>query len=289
MLARRETTVQEGSLAEMLDRFYLYCAEDKKPSTAAWYKKYLEDFLSYLESKRIRTDQFEPQKLRPKDVRSWVNDRGTAKRARITTIKAAYSWGYEEGWITSNPIGGMKRGKEKKRKQVIPVADMRRILRLTSDRCFRELLIFSWDTGARPQEITKLSSNQVEISKHRCVLEVEDSKGERFCLVIYLTPRAERIIARNSVDHDGIVFRNTDGNPWTANTVRSRFRRLTDKVGTRYRQYDFRHTFATRMVKAGVSPIVVGELLGHEDTSTLAKVYQHVAQDPTHLLEALNS
>ena len=35
MLARRETAVQEGSLAETLDRFYLYRAEDKKPSIAA--------------------------------------------------------------------------------------------------------------------------------------------------------------------------------------------------------------------------------------------------------------
>jgi len=105
----------------------------------------LEDFLSYLESKRIRTDHFEPQKLRPKDVRSWVDDRATAKRARITTIKAAYSWGYEEGWITSNPIGGMKRGKEKKRKQMIPVADMRRILRLTSESLseYQHYVIFS--------------------------------------------------------------------------------------------------------------------------------------------------
>jgi site-specific recombinase XerD len=188
-----------------------------------------------------------------------------------------------------NPLSSMRRPEPGKREQVIDMAEFVKILRFSKDKCFRDLLTFSWDTGSRPQESKGLQVDQVGFDKHRCVLHCLDSKGKRVSRVIYMTPRAERIVQRNLSAKSSYVFLNTRGEPWTANAVRTRFRRLESKLGKRYTQYAFRHTFATRKLKAGVSPIDVAELLGHADVSTLAKIYQHVAQDPSHLLKALNS
>jgi hypothetical protein len=51
---------------------------------------------------------------------------------------------------------------------------------------------------------------------------------------------------------EGKLFRNTRGQPWTANAVRCRFRRLEDKVGRRWTQSGFRHTWIARKLAAGV-------------------------------------
>jgi site-specific recombinase XerD len=43
----------------------------------------------------------------------------------------------------------------------------------------------------------------------------------------------------------------------------------------------------TRMLKAGVDPITVATLAGHNDFSMLARIYQHIGQDTEHLQKAL--
>ena len=48
--------------------------------------------------------------------------------------------------------------------------------------------------------------------------------------------------------------------------------------------YVLRHSFATRALLRGVDSLTVAQLLGHEDCSTLSKVYQHLSSNPEFLL-----
>jgi hypothetical protein len=52
--------------------------------------------------------------------------------------------------------------------------------------------------------------------------------------------------------------------------------KVTRRYGTKYCLYAFRHTWCNRALKNGVDPITVSVLMGHADTSMLAKVYQHL-------------
>lgn len=66
-------------------------------------------------------------------------------------------------------------------------------------------------------------------------------------------------------------------------------RKLTSRYITanqpRHSLYCLRHTFATEALERGVDSMVVGVLLGHKDPSMLARVYQHLSHNPSHLLE----
>lgn len=55
----------------------------------------------------------------------------------------------------------------------------------------------------------------------------------------------------------------------------------------RYSLYALRHSFATNALKKGIDSLTVAILLGHEDPSTLARVYQHLNQNPEHLLQQM--
>jgi len=58
--------------------------------------------------------------------------------------------------------------------------------------------------------------------------------------------------------------------------------------GRKYALYAFRHTFANRLLAAGVDSLTVSALLGHVDGAMLAKVYSHLQQNTDYLLKALN-
>ena len=66
-------------------------------------------------------------------------------------------------------------------------------------------------------------------------------------------------------------------------------RKLTFKraaqLAPRYSLYALRHSWATNALQKGVDALTVAILMGHEDPSTLAKVYQHLSLNPQHLLE----
>ena len=54
----------------------------------------------------------------------------------------------------------------------------------------------------------------------------------------------------------------------------------------RFRQYDFRHTFVTRKLRAGVDSHIVASLVGHRDTKMIDSVYSHIADDAAFMLDA---
>lgn len=62
-------------------------------------------------------------------------------------------------------------------------------------------------------------------------------------------------------------------------------KKLAMSLAPRYSLYAFRHSFATHALERGVDSVTVAILMGHSDPSMLAKVYQHLTQNPNFMLE----
>ena len=62
---------------------------------------------------------------------------------------------------------------------------------------------------------------------------------------------------------------------------------MKPKIGMQLCLYDFRHSFVTRLLKAGVDPITIGHLAGHADVAMIARVYANIQNDTDHLRAAL--
>ena len=61
--------------------------------------------------------------------------------------------------------------------------------------------------------------------------------------------------------------------------------KLACSLAPRWSLYAIRHTWATQALQKGVDPLTTAVLMGHTDPSMLSKVYQHVALNPSHMLE----
>jgi integrase len=85
----------------------------------------------------------------------------------------------------------------------------------------------AWHTGARPQETLRVEARHADLANRRIVLPPKEAKGKKRYRIIYLNDRALDLVRCKMQEHpEGPIFRNTDGNPWTAWAVNNRFCRL---------------------------------------------------------------
>src|ERR671913_197611 len=79
----------------------------------------------------------------------------------------------------------------------------------------------------------------------------------------------------------GLVFPSQVGTPLSARNLQRHFKSLLGRAGLSkgFRFHDLRHTCATLLLRQGVNPKFVQELLGHADISLTLNTYSHVLPD----------
>lgn len=79
---------------------------------------------------------------------------------------------------------------------------------------------------------------------------------------------------------NNLVFCSEAGTPYEPRSFIRKMHAITEKAGIpRVNVHSMRHTFASRLLEAGVDLKIVQELLGHENISLTADTYTHVSQD----------
>lgn len=285
LMAKPEPKVATTSVAAIIDQFLDWTQTNRAEETYLWYRKYLQSFLDHLTPQNLQVDR-----LKPEHVEKWVHSKkwgGSSKRGAITAVARVMSWAEKKGKIDENPI---RRRLEKppagKRERSLTKGEYSELLKHVTDE-FKDLVVTAWETGARPQEITKVESRHVDLINGRWVFPVEESKGKKAQRIVYLSETALEITKRLMKDHpEGPIFRNRNANPWTRTNVASSFFRLKKKIGVKYRLYDFRFSFCTNGLKNGVDPITMQHLMGHKDLSMISKIYALVGQDHAHMRKA---
>lgn len=199
-------------------------------------------------------------------------------------VRRVFRWAMEMGYIDQNPIATLKAAPKAKREVVISPEEYERILSATPGVRFRELLAFVWNTGCRPQEVTRIQCSHIDTAGRRIIFEIVNSKGNKVARVIFLNDAAFEIVQSNLQKwKNEPLLRTERGRPWNKNIIVNRFKRMKKHLGKQYCLYNFRHSFTTEALKRGVDPVTLAGLLGHSDASTLATVYQHVAADPQYM------
>jgi integrase len=273
-----------NSVAAVLDRFLDWVEIHRSPDTYRWYKDRLQAFLNFAPKGLLVTE------LKPFHVQQWIDTmphKSGTKRNYVRAVKRAMLWAEEQGITDRSPIAHLRKPRGGKRDNVIPPEDHAKIVSLTRDECFRDLCHFCYLTGARCAEAIAVEARHLDLGNHRVVFPVDEEKMERIPRIIYLGDEAEAILRRLAAEHpEGCLFRNTDGIPWTPDATNCRFGRLAKKIGRKVCLTDYRHSFGTRLLTAGVDSLTVSLLMGHADTSMLSKVYAHINHDHSYLLSA---
>lgn len=277
------------TISQIVLKYLAWCKKNRSPRTLTWYAGHLSNFLVHLGEQR----NMPIASLRPYHIVEWVDSKsrwgGTYKRGAIVAVQRACNFAEELGYIDFNPVKKVKKPPANRRDNPMTPDDYAALLaELPPGDPFRDLLVFVWHTGCRPQEARHIEPRHVHLDRECIVLPKEEAKGKRYPRVIYLHGPALEIIQRLLRKRtDGKLFRNTRGTAWEKYAITNRMDRLSKKIGKRLAMYDARHGFATRKLVQGHDHLTVAELMGHRDGSMLAKVYGHLDRNVGHLKKAL--
>lgn len=278
------------TVADVFERFLDWVEKHRAPRTYDWYKEHIQSFTNTL----AKASEMPVSDLRPFYVVEWADRRrswgANYRRGALIAIQRPFNWAAKLGYIATSPLPYLEKPQPQRREEVITVDQWRTIRdHYPQGDCFRDLLEFAWETGCRPQEVKAIEARHLQLAQHRVVFPPLEAKGKKRTRIIYLTPRAQEIVATLlKARQQGLLFLNAKGRPWTAATMSCRFTRLKKHLGVRYCAYLLRHGFATRKLEEGLDHVTVAALMGHADATMLSKVYSHIGERHGHLHEQLN-
>lgn len=277
------------TFSELSTKYLAWSATHRSPRTTEWYANYLNMVVTYPGIAETPADQ-----IKPWHIQEWIDSHGekwgdTYRGGAVVAVKRLYHWADELGHMEVNPVKKMKKPQAQRRKSYMKPEDYDVIIsKMTNKDPFRDLLIFAWNTGARPQEVRHIEPRHVNLEKGYILFPKEESKGKRHPRKILLNDISKEIIMRfMSKNPDGKVFRNTRNGAWTKVALCNRMHRLSEMTGRKFCMYDARHGYATRKLKAKHGHLEIAATMGHTDGSMIAKVYSHIDEDNEHLRQVL--
>lgn len=287
IMARGQRPITAGSVDEVIEHFLDWTKANRKQRTYEWYRERIKRFLDSDPPRRVA-------ELRPLDVTQWLDAHGWGnnyKRGCITALKRAFNFAIEQELIERNPLAGLRKkyyqevitGDE----VIISPEEYQVILQSISDDPFRDLLMFLWETGCRPQEATQARPKHVDLETGTITFPPEEAPKGNKTRVIYLNDSALEIVKRHVFNDP--LFVNRTGGAWTAYSINCRFDRRKERLGKKYHAYAFRHSYGYRAWVSGkIPPEEIAKLMGHADTKMIYKVYGHIEQNPQYMRDAAN-
>jgi integrase len=271
---------------EMMDRF----ATEHAPKQATYprlliYVRHLKGFFG-----NSPLDQVTPKRIvEYKNKRYADGVKPATINRELTTLKKAFNLARREWeWCSDNPVTRVSMEKENNaRDRWLTRHEQARVLAPAAE-WLRDIVIFAVNTGLRMGEILALTWGAVDFSR-RTLMVLRSKNGERRTIPLNRTVLeilAKRMEIRPaSTEH---VFWSEAGTQLDGPNLRRAFRLILKKSGiVDFHFHDLRHTFATRMVQAGVDLYKVQRLLGHKSPQMTQRYAHHYPESLRDGVDAL--
>jgi len=228
--------------------------------------------------------------LTAEEVETWADRPAWSDSTRNNNLGAAGTFLKWAGW----PLALRRPAKESRGAEtVLSDAQFAKVLAAYDGRFgqadFPALLKVLRETGARPQEIARLTVEAVDWPNTCATLREHKTKRHGAGRVIHFSAAAVAILVGQRAKHGtGYLFRTRAGNPYGESIIKTLNQRISKRLGFRVIAYGLgRHSFATKALVSGVPDTVVAALLGHKTTKMVHSNYAHVAEQSRVLKDAV--
>lgn len=263
---------------EIADQFL----EHSKTTKLSWRRdcdlvKHLMSFFGDRWSDQITAEIVEQYKVRRrKEVLAWGKYAGRDPRdvpmstinRELSCLRRIFNLAIAWDKVEKNPVKGVRFFREETVPERVLTDDETELLLLCCNVITADVVRFALHTGMRRGEILNLRWAQVDL-EGGYITVTRTKSGKQRKIPINQTVRQ---VLESQMRRGPLVF-HRKGKP--AKSVRTTFEQAVKKAGIGHcRFHDLRHTFATRLVLAGVPLPVVKELLGHSTITTTMR-YSH--------------
>jgi integrase len=237
-------------------------------------------------------------------------DSGLALRSVLhihRTLSKALKQATNDGLIPRNAARSVK-PPQPRRKEMQPLSrnQVRTLLDTVKGDRMEALYVLAITAGLRQGELLALKWEDVDLEGTNPTLEVRRSLSETRGRRNFVTPKSgrgrhlrlssravsalrthrkrqleERVQKAGLWEDHGLIFPSEVGTPMSGRNLYRAFKIRVKRASLpqTLRFHDLRHTCATLLLKQGVNPKFVQELLGHADISLTLNTYSHVLPD----------
>lgn len=168
------------TVAEILDKHLDWCQKHRAARTFEWYRDHTQGFLDSLTDPAHMT----VSELKPFNVIEWVDKHpdwsNAYRRGAIVAIQRPFNWAEELGYIAVSPIKKIKKPQPQRRDNPLTPGDFATVVdHYAEGDPFRDLLLFAWHSGCRPQEVRHMEARHVHLETECIVIPKEEAKGKR--------------------------------------------------------------------------------------------------------------
>ncbi|MCM3635303.1 tyrosine-type recombinase/integrase [Paenibacillus camelliae] len=282
------------TLNKLFNRYYTARkAAGAAERTLEDYRKHMNWFRRFLSLEYSGLDNFVPNR---DVIRSWISHMLTVQKLkpstiniRLRTVKAMFNWSMSEGIIRESPFDNVELLRVPEEDfQVISKAQERKLFNcceLTTFTGLRDALLMSFllDTGVRIGECMRIFVEEIDLQNRSASVRAESAKTRK-ARMVYFGARTKELLIIYLAWHEKNgqapnLFLNEFGRPldkdWATRCI-SFIGKRAKVTGVRISPHTFRHTFATRYIKATGDPFSLRRLLGH---SSMEMVNRYVNQD----------
>jgi integrase len=292
---------QEALLAEAEARRAVYEGRYGRAIRSTPFEKFVEEvFVPYAKTNRKRHEQDRRvlvtfieafkgralQEVPPMLIEQWKRKaaqsglKASTINQKLAVLNRVFSLAVENDYIPQNPVSKVRRLKEGDRPERVmsPAEEMALREAMAVDARFHDLADFftlAVNTGMRASELVGLTFAEVDLGRREIRLPAERTKESK-AKTIPLNSDALKVLERVARDRGeiGRVFPPEFTYQWAAQLWREA-RRAAKVSGLRI--HDLRHTFASRLLAAGVVETDINKMLGHSTLRMTAR-YAHSSE-----------
>jgi integrase len=194
----------------------------------------------------------------------------------LATMKKAFNLAVKEWeWVRDNPVLRVSMEKEEnQRDRWLTFEEEEKLLKVCPD-WLRELVIFALNTGMRLGEIISLEWKGVDLFRKTITIFKSKNKELRTIPINGVVFEMLKNKSRVKSIKTNLVFYTPSHTMYLKTSIDHAFKKALKKAGIEdFRWHDLRHTFATRLIQAGVDFYKVQKLLGHK-TPLMTQRYAH--------------
>ena len=215
-------------------------------------------------------ERFRASRLKKGNSKSTINQ-------YLAVLKKMFNLAVGEGYCEENPVKKVKYYRQGNLKErVLTAQEERKLLEVSTDN-LRAIITVALNTGMRRGEILNLKWTQVDFETK--MIKVEKTKSDKVRYVpinTHLYHVMKQLRSENGRSPYVFVDPKTRK---SLTSIRSLFQSARREAGIEdLRFHDFRHTFATRLIQAGVDIVTVQKLLGHSSV-LMTERYTHTSDE----------
>jgi integrase len=248
----------------------------------------LKEFQKLLDNKKIR-------EITQEDINDYIifiskKNIKSAVLVKITKVQTFFKFCVFSKYIVNNFYFEKPKATQKE-KEFLTVQEFNKIIVNCKNKDLEDVLTVGFFTGLRISEIISLTWSNINFTIKRIILNNENfttknKKTRRISItnvVYYILKR------RYNFKNNDFVFTHRN-KKWDVGGLQVLTRKFFDKmvIDKKITYHNLRHSYASNLLLAGVSPAYIAKLLGHSDLSTMLS-YSHVVDDLKDVADVFNS